>query len=324
AGIAESVATCGTALTAEHARNLGRRAREVILLFDGDAAGVRATEAALEVLLGAGLRVRAASLPAGEDPDTLLAREGADALCALVDEARPAIEGVIERAVARGCATAWEKDDAVSAVAGFLARVERPVERAQFVSLLSRATTTSEKQVEAAVQAAARHGRTEPAVSQPARRSSPEERHLRSLASALLEFPQQAARVPRDEFLAVAPASPYRDLIAGLLEEVAGGASLDVVKLSARLDPEASAVLYSLAATEPFVAEESAAMRTIDDIMRSLSKRHVRRERNAVLQRFAVDGSGSSRLIDAMQPLVERRRVLERGPRPAAPGKAPG
>jgi DNA primase len=322
AGIEESVASCGTALTSEHAHNLGRRAREVILLFDGDEAGRRATESALEVLLAAGLRVRAAALPAGEDPDTLLAREGAAALLALVDAARPAIEGVVERAVRRGCATAWEKDDAVSAVSHFLALVQHPVERAQLVTYVSRATTTSEKQVEAAVRAAATGRGADLAAPSAPRRMGPEERHLRSLASALLEFPEHASRVAREEFQTVAPASPCRDLIVELLDETAGGKELDVVKLAARLEPETSALLYSIAASEPVVADEAAAIRTIDDTMQSLCRRHGKRQRSAVLQRFGVAESGSPRLIDAMQPLVERRRSLERGASPGASGRA--
>ena len=47
-----------------------------MLLFDGDAAGERAIERALEILLPEGLRVRAARLPAGEDPDSLLRAQG--------------------------------------------------------------------------------------------------------------------------------------------------------------------------------------------------------------------------------------------------------
>ena len=52
--------------------NLRRRTRDVVLLFDGDEAGQRAMQRALEVLLPEGLRVRAAVLPAGEDPDSFL------------------------------------------------------------------------------------------------------------------------------------------------------------------------------------------------------------------------------------------------------------
>ena len=90
----------------DHARNLRRRTRNVVLLFDGDEAGQRAMERSLEVLLPAGLRVRAALLPAGQDPDDLLAREGAEALRAIVDRAPAALDFAIDRAVARGCAIA--------------------------------------------------------------------------------------------------------------------------------------------------------------------------------------------------------------------------
>jgi DNA primase len=102
AGVGEALATCGTALTPDHARGLRRRTQTVVLLFDGDAAGERAMLRALEVLLPAGLRVHAAMLPEGDDPDSLLLREGGDALRALVDAAPAALDVALARAVAAG------------------------------------------------------------------------------------------------------------------------------------------------------------------------------------------------------------------------------
>jgi DNA primase len=108
AGLAEALASCGTALTEEHAKSLSRRTRNVVLLFDGDEAGQRAMLRALEVMLPAGLRVRAAALPGGADPDDFLRREGAEALRQLVDSAPPALEVAITRAAAAGCRTPWD------------------------------------------------------------------------------------------------------------------------------------------------------------------------------------------------------------------------
>src|SRR5690606_16060852 len=51
AGLGEALATCGTALTEDHARHLRRRTGEVVLLFDGDEAGQRAMERSLALLL---------------------------------------------------------------------------------------------------------------------------------------------------------------------------------------------------------------------------------------------------------------------------------
>jgi DNA primase len=79
AGYPHAVSTCGTALTTEQARALARFEAEVLLVYDGDDAGVRAADRALEPLLMAGLAVRVLILPDGEDPDSFIAKHGAAA-----------------------------------------------------------------------------------------------------------------------------------------------------------------------------------------------------------------------------------------------------
>ena len=76
AGIRNVVATSGTALTPEHAKLLQRLVAGVVLTFDGDPAGQDATLRSLGTLLAAGLDVRVATLPSGEDPDVLIRRGG--------------------------------------------------------------------------------------------------------------------------------------------------------------------------------------------------------------------------------------------------------
>ena len=80
AGIEHVVAPLGTALTSDQAGTLRRFARAAILLYDSDRAGLRATFKNGDELLRHGLRVRVASLPPGEDPDTLVQKGGAAAL----------------------------------------------------------------------------------------------------------------------------------------------------------------------------------------------------------------------------------------------------
>ncbi len=101
AGVTESVATCGTALTGSHARLLKRFAETVVLNFDQDEAGQKAARKSLEVLLEEGVRVRIVELPEGHDPDTFLKAEGADAYRKRLDEAPEAVEWLTRRAVAR-------------------------------------------------------------------------------------------------------------------------------------------------------------------------------------------------------------------------------
>jgi DNA primase len=95
AGFATAVAPLGTALTETQIEELWRLAPEPILCFDGDAAGQRAAGRALEralPLLKPGLSLRFATLPAGEDPDTLVQRHGAAAMREVLEQARPLAE----------------------------------------------------------------------------------------------------------------------------------------------------------------------------------------------------------------------------------------
>ena len=97
-GVTGAVATCGTALTAGHAAALAGIDGAVTLCFDGDAAGVAAAIKAAPVLVAAGLDVRVAALPPGDDPDTFGAREGAAGVAAALAGARPAGEFVVPNA----------------------------------------------------------------------------------------------------------------------------------------------------------------------------------------------------------------------------------
>ena len=87
AGIEHVVAPLGTGLTEEQGTTLRRYAKSVVLLYDSDRAGLRATFRAGDVLLRHGVRVRVATLPPEQDPDSLVASQGAPALLTLVRDA---------------------------------------------------------------------------------------------------------------------------------------------------------------------------------------------------------------------------------------------
>jgi DNA primase len=91
AGFAGAVAPLGTALTPEQMEELWRLTPEPILCFDGDAAGARAAARAAEAalpLLSPERTLKLATLPAGEDPDTLVRKGGAAAFQVVLDGAR--------------------------------------------------------------------------------------------------------------------------------------------------------------------------------------------------------------------------------------------
>ena len=91
-GFLTAVAPLGTSLTADQAELLGRYGRKVFLLYDSDAAGLKATFRAGDTLLAAGVHPMVVSLPPGEDPDSLLQRAGPEALKVLLDDAVDLLE----------------------------------------------------------------------------------------------------------------------------------------------------------------------------------------------------------------------------------------
>lgn len=92
ADIRNAVAGLGTAFTDEHAAILRKYAKKAILCYDGDNAGIKASEKTYRKLAQAGLEVCQASLPPGEDPDSLIRTQGAEALRQAIENARPYLE----------------------------------------------------------------------------------------------------------------------------------------------------------------------------------------------------------------------------------------
>ena len=93
-GIDYAVAPLGTALTEEQIAHLWHMADEPILSFDGDNAGQRAAGRAVEralPMLRPGKSLRFMMMPPGDDPDSLVQREGREAVEALIDKAEPLV-----------------------------------------------------------------------------------------------------------------------------------------------------------------------------------------------------------------------------------------
>ena len=86
AGIKNVVASSGTSLTTEQIRLIARFTPNVTILYDGDAAGVKAALRGLDMVLEEGLNLRLLLLPDGEDPDSYVHKVGADAFKAYVNE----------------------------------------------------------------------------------------------------------------------------------------------------------------------------------------------------------------------------------------------
>ncbi|MEA3465069.1 MAG: DNA primase [Thermodesulfobacteriota bacterium] len=129
AGIEHVVATCGTALTGEHAKVLKRYVEQVVLLFDQDKAGQKACFRAMPVLLQAELQVMTLSLPEGDDPDTCVRREGFERFGERLDGARSAVDYHMEVTLGAAGDNAEAKAQAINEILVMIRQVPGEIER---------------------------------------------------------------------------------------------------------------------------------------------------------------------------------------------------
>ncbi len=138
AGIKNVVAPQGTAFTENQARVLKRFVNEVVLCFDADAAGRKAAERSLDALLQNDLIVRVAEMPAGEDPDSLVRREGREAFESRIAGAREFFDYWIDREASDVDLTSLgAKMQLARKMAETVSRVHDPMMRGEVVSKIS-------------------------------------------------------------------------------------------------------------------------------------------------------------------------------------------
>ena len=336
AGLGEALATCGTALSAEHGEQLRRRTRGVVLVFDGDRAGQAATEKALSVLLPHGLRVRAALIPGGRDPDDYLKQEGPEALRQLVDDAPDALELTIRNAVRHGMATPDQKADVVARVAPLVARVADPVSRDEYARRLALAINAAPAAVAAVVRDAARGSLQSPQVDSAAlglereRRDAPEERQLRELARFCLQHPRLIGDEIALQIEEILPLGAWKAIIREIIEagqqgELAAtpGGGVDPFVVETRLDHDARGRLREIAVDDTPVDTERPAEQVLGDLIGWFEqRRHAARGHELTRQLRISDDDYEDLLAKKDAALRERRARL--GVRPGSAGRTSG
>ncbi len=136
AGFTAAVAPLGTAVTEEQLRLIWRIADEPIIALDGDTAGLRAAQRVIDLslpLLEAGKALRFAILPGGMDPDDLIKAQGAPAMQAVLDQAKPMVQLLWQRETEGRAFDSPERRAALDkTLRGHLARITDPSIRSHY------------------------------------------------------------------------------------------------------------------------------------------------------------------------------------------------
>lgn len=141
AGFENTVATLGTALTQEQAMMIKRYCDEVVICYDADEAGQKATARAIQILRPTGLRIKIVTVPSGKDPDEFIksyGEQGSARFRLLLDKSGNDIEYRMQK-LRSGYNTdiPEQKVEFLTKAASLIAAIDNPVERDVYISKLA-------------------------------------------------------------------------------------------------------------------------------------------------------------------------------------------
>ena len=147
AGFTNAVATLGTALTADQAALMKRYCKEVLICYDADEAGQKATARAIDILRKAGLIVRVITIPDGKDPDEFIRRHGEKGHAAfqnVINGSGNDMDYRLQRLRSQyDMESAQDKLNYLNEAVKLLCELENPMEREIYASKLSDETGVS-------------------------------------------------------------------------------------------------------------------------------------------------------------------------------------
>ena len=138
AGITSAIATLGTACTPEHARLLKRYTKDAVICFDSDAAGFKAADKAFTIMSAEGIHIRMAVMPDGEDPDSLMKKQGTETFRSLVENARDYFEVKLElESQRRDLTSVRERANLASELAALVVHVSDKMTKEALINQIS-------------------------------------------------------------------------------------------------------------------------------------------------------------------------------------------
>ncbi len=208
AGITNAVATLGTALTSEQAVLMKRYADEVVICYDSDEAGQKATARAIPILRNAGLLVRVLTVPNGKDPDEFIRSKGADgpaAFKAAIEKSGNDVEYRLQKLKqSYNLETSDGKVGYLEAAAKIIAEISSPIERDVYTSKICSEYGIEKTAFASQINAAARRTRRE--------YRSKEQRKIRT------ELSGRADKIDTDHYKQPRSSSAEESLVAFLVK----------------------------------------------------------------------------------------------------------
>ena len=293
-GVKNTVATLGTALSTHHWTLVSRYAKSLYLVFDGDAAGRRATLRGIEVLLPEGALPLVVEIPEGDDPDTFIRKHGKESFDAILAGAKDPIEFWLDCHLQGK--KRLEREDRVVAlreVAPIVGLSKNPVRRSDWALRIAQRLGVRQEDVLEEIRGVRGKSDSLVALEDKVAEVDPCTKAKEGIIALLLAGKNITSFL--DEIRDLPTGTDLRDeILEGLIEMITGGERISVGFLTARFSPEAMSLITRIEAREPIpenyvkaardyvstLRQECIARRDTDDLLTSLGELHrLHRER---------------------------------------------
>ena len=309
-GVANAVATLGTATTPIHVHKLLRQAERVIFCFDGDNAGRKAAARALEASLeqtADNKTIAFLFLPPEDDPDSYVRAHGAEAFRKLARQAMPLTDFLMQELKSgKDLATAEGRSQLVHAAKPLLGRLQAPLLRLQLVKLLAQASDFSQAEIEALCELPAVVRKAAPART-PRGAPSPIARKLLRL---VVQQPALAARLPADLIPdGHAETEALDALIAAVADGGLAGEGFGMVLEHFRGSPHEGLISEILGELADQEFDEESIEAVFADTVERLRQAEVRREIDALNAKNKSVGLAPEEIRRLQQLLAQKQAV---------------
>lgn len=303
AGVPGVVASMGTSLTAGQASLLRRFTRNIVIAYDGDAAGRAATLRAAQVLLAAGLNVSALDLQGEKDPDALVQKHGRDKLLEVLSNAMDIFEfGLREWAGDAAQLSGREKSERVEQFMPLLSAVTDPVVRNEAAQRIADAYRLEFDTVWSRVR-----GKAGAPATAERRVSAPVPNGEKFVLTAALQgrlTAEQAARLREDYFEDPA----CKTLFSIMKSNVVSGQPIDFAKVSTHLRGEAELTLLSeLSLSEDL---DDRALQRIDENLRPMERSYLSRRMQQIQREIHESATDDERVAALDKEKLQLSRML--------------
>jgi DNA primase len=320
-GIRNVVASSGTALTEEQATLLRRYCQEVVVLYDADSAGSSAAIRGADILIGRGLDVKVARLPAGHDPDTFVNERGVEAVQALVAQAKSIVEFKIDALREAGFFESPEKKArAIHAVVESVAVIPDEIKRNLVAQQVGQMLDMDERAIVAAVNRVRRgerwDGRRPMGTEGGAGPFSRAEVAEKALVAMMVRDPRTIPKIRAHLAVEDFRHPTLQALVAEMWQAVEQGRTFDpTTSVNVYADPEVASVVVAAMGTE---GEKEAAFGATSRLMRdsivTLKRRPLEEELQLVraqIRELQAKRQSTSQAVARYKQLVDALKQVD-------------